>query len=858
MPTLNSELFQESPDGSESGRGLLYFAYVFLVSLLILALFGYWQFAERRDFLVEKFNNQSHQFLTRGDLLLELDKLLQRGVVLNNSALWDPSATALAEEARLGQAALFEQRLREAQRLLARSELRNWQAPDVDDLVDKLHRLLELYLTVDPLSASVAISPSSDSQIMLSLLQDLNRAHVATGRRIELVAHSVQRLEHYYYLVNLFLLALASVPLGIVIFYASHALSILGRTRERIRQGHLVFNAIPEMAAVLDANGRIIRANRGVMALMDYAPSSLEGKLFSSLLPAHFLSQFSGFCQTVLSGTDRAGIAREFVLICRSGREIPVEISGKSAAIGGRNYLVMMVRDLREQQYLQDQLRISQRRFELAVAATRDGMWDWDLTKRRVFFSQSWRAMLGISARDLSNDDQAVLELVIPKDDLPGFRRKVRNFVRSEGMQFRFEHRLQHRDGRILNVICRASVERDSKGRMVRVVGTHSDITDIKRREQDAFANNRRLETLLQNQVDSPAQPVPSGNPQFLSVLGHEIRTPMNGLLGMTDMLMKTPLNAEQRMMADTIRESSANLLSVLDDLIDFGALHNNSLQLDWQRIDLVALIDGILARQCRQAGRSGGQHIYFYPAANLPAVVVGDPTRLSQIFGKLIDNALKFSQVSKPRGVVKIWLDADDIEQVDNVFNLRFRVRDNGVGIPKERRRDLFKPFSQGESGRSRRFAGSGLGLSICERLVKLLDGEITIESEVGQFTEARVSLPVQSVPGVLASKRSPVLLQINNAPLRDSVAAILSHSGYEVTIAQGESSQWVKAAPEVLVVTDTVEQDSPDTRLLLVPRPRGEQKGAVGNQVFTNPVLPSALLGGLAALEAQLVEGR
>lgn len=855
MPTLRSEIFQESPYGPESGRGLLYFAYVFLVSLLFLALFGYWQFAERRDFLVDKFNTQTNQFLSRSDLLLELDKLLQRGVVLSNSAVSESLVNGFGEKARSGQAALFEHRLREAQRLLARSELRNWRAPEVAELIDKLHRLLELYLTMDPISASVAISPASDSQIMLSLLQDLHRAHVATGRQIELIVYSVQELEHYFYRVNLFLLVLGLVPLAIVIFYATSTQSALVRTRRHLLQGRLVFNAIPEMAVVLDGSGRIVRANRGVMTLLDYAPSSLEGQLFSSLLSAQFLPHFADFFQAVLSGTDRGGMARELVLICRTGSEVPVEVSGSSVAISGRSYLVLTVRDLREQQYLQNQLRISQRRFELAVAATRDGMWDWDLTTRRVFFSQSWRAMLGLSARELTNDDRAVLELVIPKEDLPSFRRKVRRFVRSDGMQFRFEHRLLHRDGRILTVICRASVERDSKGHIVRVVGTHSDITDIKRRERDAFAVNRQLENLLQNQADQSGQSSPSGDTQFLSVLGHEIRTPMNGLLGMTDMLIKTPLNAEQRMMADIIHESSGNLLSVLDDLIDFGALHSNTLTLDWQRVDLVALIDDILARYCRQ---SGNQHIFFYPAKNLPAVVIGDPARMSQIFGKLIDNALKFSRASKPRGVVKIWLEAEDIEQVGNACNLRFRVWDNGIGIPAEIRRNLFKPFAQGESGRGRRFGGSGLGLAICERLVKLLDGDISIDSEMGRFTEARVSLPLQWVPGVQAANQRPVLLQITNESLRDSVEAILAHGGYDVTVAQGESCQWSRAAPEVLLVTDTVDQGSPTARLLLVPRPRGEQKGAVGNQVFTNPLLPSALLGGLAALKTQLVEGQ
>lgn len=858
MRTLYADFFQASRDGPENSRSLLYFAYVSLCTLFLLTLFGHWQFSERRDSLIAKRNLQSESYLVRSNTLLELDKLLQRGAVLSNITPDDLTGFAMGQGQASAQQVLFRTRLRDAQRLLARPELRGWQAAEVPEVIDRLYRMLELYMTVDPVVVSEAIAPIADSQLMLSLLQELHRAHVENAALIDLDSRNIQALERYFYLVNIFLLVLVLAPLGLVVWYAGRTHALLLRKRVYIKRVTLAFNAMPETALVLDANGRIIVANRAIMTLLGYTPSAIQGQLFSALLPAHFLPQFASFCSAVINGSDRGGLAREFLLICRSGSEIPAEVKAQPMVVGGKTYLALTVRDLREQHYLQDQLRISQRRFELAVAATRDGMWDWDLTKGRVFFSQTWRNMLGIPARTLSNDDQAVLALVIPQEDLAGFKRKIRSYVRSDGMQFRFEHRLQHRDGRILNVICRASAERDSKGRIVRVVGTHSDITEIKRREQETFAVNRRLENLLQRQADRQESAVPSGSPQFLSVLGHEIRTPMNGLLGMTDMLVKTPLNPEQRMMADTIRESSANLLSVLDDLLDFGALHDNSLMLDWQRVDLMALIDGILAGFCRHSGRTVGQHIYFYPAANLPAVVVADPQRITQIFSKLIDNALKFSQSSKPRGVVKIWLDAEQIENGGSGLNLHFRVRDNGIGIPQEVRGNLFKPFAQGDSGRGRRYGGSGLGLAICGRLVKLLDGTIDIQSEVGQFTEVSVGLPVQAIPSPSMASQRRVLLQIQNESLRGSVAAILTHAGFEVVDCIADNRHPEAGDAELLVVADTVDQDRSGPRLVLLPRPRGEQRGALGNQVFINPLLPSALLGGLASLETQLEEGR
>ncbi|HZW03839.1 MAG TPA: response regulator, partial [Anaerolineaceae bacterium] len=513
------------------------------------------------------------------------------------------------------------------------------------------------------------------------------------------------------------------------------------------REWEAIFDSVQDAILVTDADGRIIRCNRSAVVWLDTTFDQLvnfpvENVFFSGSEPRRRLSDLTGEIQIPnLEGWFDVS-------------QYPIQMADDLYGT------IFVIRDVTERRRAASIIREQKQYLEALVNNSPTAIVTLDHHQSILTFNPAFERLVGYKARevvgrkldDLFADDGSFSKTA-PLSEKVLAGQPVNAIVQR-----------RRKDGAILDVET-LGVPFVVDGHIVGALWLYHDITELMEARRQAEQADR-------------------AKSEFLANMSHEIRTPMNGIIGMIDLTLRTQLNDEQFDFLTAARESADALMSLLNSVLDLSKIEAGQFHLEEIEFDLLPLVEGV-AQTLAGRAESKGLEIASYIDPNVPLRVIGDPGRLRQILVNLMENAIKFTD----HGEVFIRAELDE-DQGRRVM-LRFLVTDTGIGIPEERKNAIFERFVQADGSTTRKYGGTGLGLTISKQLSEMMGGKIGVESEPGKGSTFWFTAQLEKGHNLAAvPPRPPVLLQglrvlvvDDNATNRKVLSRMLENFGCRVT---------------------------------------------------------------------------
>ena len=387
--------------------------------------------------------------------------------------------------------------------------------------------------------------------------------------------------------------------------------------------------------------------------------------------------------------------------------------------------------EMRKHRRAERKLRSAEGRYRTIFENSAVAITMTDRQERIISCNKFTEGLLGMDKEDLY---LRPVESLYPASEWARIRTQN---VRQKGMQHHLETRMVKKDGALIDVDISLSVLKNSESETIGAIGVFRDITDRKKAEDDIRQAKEGQEQLNEQLIEATAkaEAANAAKSKFLANMSHEIRTPMNAIIGFSDILADGDLTDEQKEKVNIISESGKSLLMLIEDILDSSRIEAG--QLDIQIIDcsLGKLLNSVASLMGPKA-KEKGLNFKIIESSGLPTQIRTDPARLRQCLINLVDTAIKFTE----RGHIHINV---SLQENEGKPFIRFDVEDTGFGIPPEKQELIFESFTQADGETSRKYGGTGLGLTITKQLAELLGGELTLSSEVGKGSVFSVTIP-------------------------------------------------------------------------------------------------------------------
>lgn len=575
---------------------------------------------------------------------------------------------------------------------------------------------------------------------------------------------------------------------GVAIGYEGAVqLAQTGADSEELQRLQALFNTITDHVWMMDRQGKYVVANPAFLSIKKLDPARVIGHTAPEIFPSELSAQYMA-ADLQMMRDKKSEMREDLIVDSTTGQAVTMELSkipllnAQGECIG----LAGIARDITARKAAQAEVKHQEAQLSALIHSIQDHIWVINPEGRYQIGNKAFLDSHALKQSDLAGKTPID---IFGKER--GMRYMASNAAVMQGGQTEVREDVapHPKTGEPMYLELIKTPMLNSQGECTGLVGIARDITPRK-----------QVEVALMQAKDS-AEAAERAKAEFLANMSHEIRTPMNAVIGMSDLLLETPLNDEQREFADTIRNSSDQLLSLINDILDFSKIESGHLSLEQVPVALADCVETALDLTAKPA-TSKGLDLLYWIDDEVPRTVLGDATRLRQVFVNLISNAVKFTQ----QGEVVVTLTRRMGEHGEAL--LHASVRDTGIGIPADRLNRLFQVFSQVDASTTRNYGGTGLGLAICKRLIGLMGGRIWVESDIGAGSNFQFEIPLHAVQTgpiawsstsdqKLAGKR--VLVVDDNATNRRIIDLQTTRWGmHPVSVASGEQALALLASGE------------------------------------------------------------